>query len=86
VLFFLQKEDTAMISNKEFFRYSRIRPAYSGRFMVYLKAIDKVCFTRSYRKAQQIVKLAKGQQIRLAKHCKKMQNWLVEDVEGGKQS
>lgn len=43
-----------MISNKEFFRYSRIRPAYSGRFMVYLKAIDKVCFTRSYRKAQQI--------------------------------
>lgn len=39
-----------------------------------------------YRKAQQIVKLAKGQQIRLAKRCKKAQNWLVEDVEGGKQS
>lgn len=71
-----------MISNKEFFRYSRIQPAYSGHFMVYLKAIDKV----SYRKAQQIVKLAKGQQIRLAKRCKKAQNWLVEDVEGGKQA
>ena len=75
-----------MISNKEFFRYSRIQPAYSGRFMVYLKAIDKVCFTRSYRKAQQVVKLAKGQQIRLAKRCKKVHNWLVEDVEGGTQN
>lgn len=72
-----------MISNKDFFRYSRIQPAYSGHFMVYLKAIDKVCFTRSYRKAQQVVKLAKGQQTRLAKRLRKAQNWLVEDVEGG---
>lgn len=75
-----------MISNKEFFRYSRIQPAYSGHFMVYLKAIDKVCFTRSYRKAKQVEKLAKGQQVRLAKHCKKATNWLVEDVEGGTQN
>ena len=75
-----------MISNKEFFRYSRIQPAYSGHFMIYLKAIDKVCFTRSYRKAQQIVKLARGQQIRLARRCKKATNWLVEDVEGGTQN
>lgn len=57
-----------MISNKEFFRYSRIQPAYSGHFMVYLKAIDKVCFTRSYRKAKQVEKLAKGQQVRLVKN------------------
>ncbi len=75
-----------MISNKEFFRYSRIQPAYSGHFMVYLKAIDKVCFTRSYRKAKQVEKLAKGQQVRLAKCCKKATNWLVEDVEGGTQN
>ena len=75
-----------MISNKEFFRYSRIPPAYSGHFMVYLKAIDKVCFTRSYRKAKQVEKLAKGQQVRLAKRCKKATNWLVEDVEGGTQN
>lgn len=75
-----------MISNKEFFRYSRIQPAYSGHFMVYLKAIDKVCFTRSYRKAKQVEKLAKGQQVRLAKRYKKATNWLVEDVEGGTQN
>lgn len=75
-----------MISNKEFFRYSRIQPAYSGHFMVYLKAIDKVYFTRSYRKAKQVEKLAKGQQVRLAKRCKKATNWLVEDVEGGTQN
>lgn len=75
-----------MISNKEFFRYSRIQPAYSGHFMVYLKAIDKVCFTRSYRKAKQVEKLAKGQQVRLAKRCKKATNWLVEDVEGSTQN
>lgn len=73
-----------MISNKEFFRYERIRPTYNGYFMVYLKAIDKVCFTRSYRKAQQVVKLAKGQQTRLAKRCKKAQNWVIEEVEGEK--
>lgn len=75
-----------MISNKEFFRYSRIQPAYSGHFMVYLKAIDKVCFTRSYRKAKQVEKLAKRQQVRLARRCKKATNWLVEDVEGGTQN
>ena len=72
-----------MISNKEFFRYSRIRPAYSGHFMVYLKAIDKVCFTRSYREARRVAQLAKGQKVRLAKRCKKAQNWVVEEVEGG---
>lgn len=54
--------------------------------MVYLKAIDKVCFTQSYRKAQQVVKLAKGQQTRLAKRLKKAQNWVVEDAEGGTQN
>lgn len=75
-----------MISNKEFFRYERIWPTYSGHFMVYLKAIDKVCFTCSYRKAQQVVKLAKGQQTRLAKRCKKAQNWVIEEVEGGTQN
>lgn len=75
-----------MISNKEFFRYSRIQPTYRGHFMVYLKAIDKVCFTRSYRKAQQIMKLARGQQTRLAKRLKKAHNWMVEDVEGGTQN
>lgn len=30
-----------MITNKEFFKYSRIQPAYSGHFMVYLKAIER---------------------------------------------
>lgn len=54
--------------------------------MVYLKAIDKVCFTRSYREAQRVVKLAKGQQTRLAKRLKKAQNWVVEEVEGGIQN
>lgn len=68
---FFIKGEKKMITNKEFFKYSRIQPAYSGHFMVYLKAIDKVCFTCSYRKAQQIVKLARGQQIRLARRCKK---------------
>mgnify|MGYP000366205746 CR=1 FL=1 len=72
-----------MISNKDFFRYNRIQPAYNGRFMVYLKAIDKVCFTHSYQEAQRVVKLARGQQARLAKRCKKAQNWTVEEVEGG---
>lgn len=83
---FFIKGEKKMITNKEFFKYSRIQPAYSGHFMVYLKAIDKVCFTCSYRKAQQIVKLARGQQIRLARRCKKATNWLVEDVEGGTQN